>query len=223
MPRYFDFMLHDLKIIVCLAIALPLMACAPKPSADALQPAPADAGETAAEPVLTTGFVSDWTIIKAESRLTFSATQTGDAFDGEFKNFAADIIFDPANLEAAKVQAEIDLTSVEAGDNERNSALPGKDWFHIKAFPKAVFYADDFIKDGLKNGGYIAKGTLSLRGVQKPIELPFNVIIDGERADMTGGVTIDRGEWGVGQGAWETDEWVSRSVTINVKIAAIKG
>jgi len=161
-----------------------------------------------------------WNILPSESYIKFSAKQTGDSFTGEFSNFFVDIIFDPDALAQAFVRAEIDMSSFDAGNSDRNGALPGKDWFYIKKFATAVFTSDNFTARG--QDAYEARGQLELRGISKPLVLPFVLSIRDDRADMTGKITLNRGDFDVGQGAWATDEWVSLNVDVDVKIAATR-
>ncbi|MEP6342412.1 MAG: YceI family protein [Maricaulaceae bacterium] len=158
-----------------------------------------------------------WAVRADESTVTFTGKQTGNDFTGEFKDFTAEIIFDPENLSAASVKAVIDMSSFDAGDNDRNDALPGKEWFSVKKFPNAVFTADEFT---MTDTGYAAAGELSLRGVSLPVTLPFDLSITDDVATMNGELVIDRSDFGVGQGAWAKGEWVDLNVTVNVTIVA---
>lgn len=161
---------------------------------------------------------ANWDVIAAESHVKFTATQQGESFTGAFTRFEADINFDPGALDKASVRAVIDLSSIQAGDKDRDGALPGKEWFHIKKFPEAVFESTDFT--ALSEDKYEARGTLSMKGVSKPLTLPFKLTITDGKADMSGHITLDRTLWDVGSGAWATDEWVSTDVELEVIIKA---
>ncbi len=160
----------------------------------------------------------NWNVIDTESHLKFTAQQQGNEFTGEFNDFDTVIKFDPDNMSTASVTATIDIGSISAGDKDRDGALPGKEWFFVKKFPKAVFQSTDFSKTG--DDSYEAAGTLSIKDVSQPLTLPFSLTITDGIADMNGQVTIDRTLWEVGSGAWSTDEWVSTAVVIDVKIKA---
>jgi len=159
-----------------------------------------------------------WSVIKEQSHVKFTASQQGDEFTGEFKTFDALINFKADDIENASVTATIDIGSVAAGSKERDSSLPGKEWFSVKKFPQAVFESNDFIKTG--ENSYEARGALSMKGKSQPLTLPFTLDISGEKAEMTGKVEIDRTLWEIGTGAWSTDEWVSTKVTVDVKVSA---
>jgi len=162
--------------------------------------------------------IGNWVVVKTDSHVKFTASQQNTEFTGEFSTFDAVISFKEDAVEQASVTATIHLASVSAGDKERDGALPGKEWFDVKNFPKAVFQSDDFVK--LDGNSYEARGTLMMKGKSQPLTLPFTLDIDDARAKMAGSVTIDRTLWEVGTGAWSTDEWASTKVVVDVKIVA---
>lgn len=162
----------------------------------------------------------NWEVDARDSHIKFTATQQGNEFTGAFTDFSADINFDSDNINDATVEAVIDLSSVDAGDSERNGALPSKDWFYIKKFPAATFTSDNFQE--ISDGEYEARGNLTIRDMTKPVTLPFTLNVEGKQAVMSGSVSLNRSDFGVGQGAWKTDEWVSLDVKVDVKITANK-
>ena len=160
----------------------------------------------------------NWHVIEPESYVKFTAAQQGNEFTGQFNKFEAVINFDAANIDDASVTAHIDIASIDAGDKDRNGALPGKEWFFVKKFPQAIFQSSDFSKTG--ENSFAAAGTLSIKGVSQPLTLPFTLDIENGTADMNAEITLDRTLWDLGSGAWSTDEWVSTSVRVDVKIKA---
>jgi len=193
-------------------LALALSACSQANSADQTKTSSDQAVSVAAE-------TGNWDIQAEGSHLRFSAEQEGETFTGEFKDFTGVIDFDPDTPETGSVKISVPLKSVDAGSNDRNSTLPGKVWFSAKAFPDAVFTSSDISASG---EGYLAKGELALKGVSVPMDLPFKLALDGDSAVMTSGVTMDRTKWNVGAAPWDTDEWVSRSVKLDIQVTAQK-
>ena len=169
-------------------------------------------------PVLKLG--PNWTMRADESSLVFKGKQTGDEFTGEFTSFTAEIVFHPDHLNAARVKAVIDMSAFDAGSGDRNDALPGKEWFSVKAFPEAVFESDEFVATG--EGTYDAVGTLTLRGVSLPVTVPFNIDITDGVAMMKSELSLNRSDYGVGQGVWSKGEWVDLEVGLEIKIIADK-
>jgi len=174
---------------------------------------------SAATPIAASIAAANWDIQADSSHIRFSAKQEGGPFSGEFQVFSGIINFDPAAPQNGSVKITVPLKSVDAGSNDRNSTLPGKVWFSAKAFPEAVYTSTDISQDG---DGYIAKGELTLKGLSVPLDIPFNLDINGDTAVMTGAVEMDRTQWNVGAAPWDTDEWVSKSVSLDLQVTAKK-
>lgn len=190
-----------------MSFALCVSACSQANSADQMQ---------STETIAVSG---NWDIQADGSHLRFSAEQESKTFTGEFQEFSGIINFDPEAPETGSVMIEIPLKSVDAGSNDRNSTLPDKVWFSTKAFPIAIFKTSDIIASG---GGYLAKGELTLKGTSLPIDLPFNLDVEGNTAVMTSVIEMDRTLWNVGAAPWDTDEWVSRTVKLDIQVTALK-
>jgi cytochrome b561/polyisoprenoid-binding protein YceI len=152
------------------------------------------------------------------SALTFATTWSGDAVNGRFDTWKADILFSPDALDKSKVTVTIDIASVKTGDEQRDASLPAPDWFDSANHPKAVFTATKFEKTGADR--YVAHGTLNLRGVTKPLDLPFRLKITGDTARVSGTASLDRLAFGVGQGEWQSTEQVPAKVAVRVELQA---
>ena len=162
--------------------------------------------------------VPSWTVDAANSKLGFHGAVNGEGFNGVFHRWSAQIAFDPKNLAGSKASVSIDMTSAATGDADRDQALPTADWFSAKTQPKASFVATSF-KD-LGGGKYQAGGTLAIRGVSRPVVLPFTLAISGDTAKMNGSVVLNRTAFGIGQGQWKTGDVVATDVTVNVALTA---
>jgi polyisoprenoid-binding protein YceI len=161
-----------------------------------------------------------WKLDPAKSRLGFSGTQTGAKFEGRFAHYTTNIIFDPDHLDASHVSVTVDLASAATGDTQRDTALPNKDWFDVTHFPQARFETTTIRK--LDGNAYEAAGNLTIRGVTKPISLPFILEVDGATAHVVGHAGFVRSVFGVGQGPWATGQWVALDVGIDVDIVATR-
>jgi polyisoprenoid-binding protein YceI len=82
----------------------------------------------------------EFTSIQADkSSLSFIYRQMNVPIDGHFKKFSTQLSFDPAKPASAKAAFDLDLNSIDAGSDEANDEVVGKEWFNAKAFPKASF------------------------------------------------------------------------------------
>jgi len=186
---------------------------APAPAAAAVEaPAPA------ATPAPATG-ATPWKVAPG-SKLTFASSWGGDPIQGRFDKWRADVLFGPDALDKSKVTVSIDMTSAKTGDEQRDASLPSGDWFDAAAHPKATFTATKFEKTGADR--YVAHGALSLRGVTRPLDLPFRLTITGDKAHVTGEAGLDRTVFGVGQGEFTATDQIPGKVTVRVDLTATR-
>ncbi|MGB5853136.1 MAG: YceI family protein [Rhodanobacter sp.] len=151
--------------------------------------------------------------VQPGSTLGFSGSFQGETFDGHFGQWTAAISYDPANLAASKFDVTVHTASVQTGDSDRDSALPGEAFFDVAKYPEAHFVTTGFHQRGNQ---VIADGTLTLRGVSKPVSLQVNFAPRGSGATLEVTGTVQRLDFGVGSG-----EYADTSVIgAEVKIAA---
>jgi polyisoprenoid-binding protein YceI len=167
---------------------------------------------------LSAAHAADWTIDTAQSHLDFTGSQSGSPFNGHFTGFAGTLAFDPANPAAGHADVTIDTATATTGDSQKDGAMPGADWFAAQKFPQAHFVATGFKLTTA--GGFETNGTLTIRGISKPVTLPFTLAITGNTAKAAGHVQLIRTQFGVGQGAWSTAQYVALEVAVNFAITA---
>jgi len=160
-------------------------------------------------------------MIEDGSELGFETSWSGSKIEGEFGKFSGDISFSPGALDRSRVRISIDLASVSTGDGQRDASLKGEEWFNAGQAGTAVFTASRFTHRGGEN--YVANGTLSLRGVSRPVSLPFRLQIDEDKARVRGVTTLDRTAFGVGQGEWAATDQIPAQVTVEVDLKARRG
>jgi len=162
---------------------------------------------------------TDYTVQPASSTLGFSNTFQGESFDGKFGRWTAAISYDAANLASSKFDVEVDLANVKTGDTDRDSALPGSDFFDVAKFPKAHFVTTGFRQVG---GKVIADGTLTLHGISKPVSLDvtFKPQAGGATLDVAG--TVKRLDFGIGTGDYADTSVIGGDVkvTAHLQLAA---
>lgn len=158
---------------------------------------------------------SDWRVESEGSRLDFVAEYSEGPIDGRFNRFNPAIRFDATALESARFDVEIDLASVSTGDEEWDGYLRGEEFFNTEGFPKARFLAERF---EASEGGYIAHGTLELRGVQQPVALRFSFEVNGDSAVLRGEAELDRMAFGVGSGDWADADTIAHAVKVRTEL-----
>lgn len=175
-----------------------------------------------AAPAATTALAKRWDLDLTKSAITFKGTQMDTpGFDGVVTKFYPVINFDADHLEQSKVTVEIDVTSIDAKDGERNKTLQGGEWLDAAKFPTARFETTGFAKTG--DNAFTADATLTIRDVTVPLKLPFTLTPDAanpNRVTMAGDVTLDRSKFQLGQGDWADASVIGNDITVHVQVTA---
>jgi polyisoprenoid-binding protein YceI len=169
----------------------------------------------------TPAWAAHWTVDAAKSKLGFTVSWSNEPFVAVFRSWKADIEFDPADLAHSTVLATIDLASEASDSPDNDDGLKGAYGFAVDKFPIARFETAKFAR--LADGSYAADAKLTIRGITRPLRLPFKLVFDGNRVRMTGKAVLDRTSFGVGQGEWAGPTPVAHAVAVTVDITATKG
>ena len=161
-----------------------------------------------------------WTVDVARSKLGFAVQWSGEPFAATFKSWKADIDFDPADLGHSHVTATIALGSEASDSPDNDDGLKGPQGFSVSQFPTARFTASSFTHQS--GNAYVATGKLSLHGVERPVTLPFTLVINGATAHVTGKAEVMRTDFGLGQGEWAAPTPIAHEVTISLDLTATK-
>ncbi|RMF16901.1 MAG: YceI family protein [Alphaproteobacteria bacterium] len=163
-----------------------------------------------------TGGVRCWRVEEPTTRLEWTANWAGTAIHGGFSHFAARIRFSPEALEDSSIVVHVPLAALVTEDPDVRELLTGDEWFAPDRFPEAVYESARIRSSG--DGRYHAEGTLTLKGVRRPLGLDFTLIVHGDRARAEGGTVIDRRVFGVGGG--ELDAATAPEVTVGFSMEA---
>ncbi|MGQ0740864.1 MAG: YceI family protein [Alphaproteobacteria bacterium] len=164
---------------------------------------------------------ASWAVDHTQSKLGFVAEWSGSSFSAVFRKWDAKIEFDPADLPRARADVKIDMTSTFSGEAELDENLPGAQGFDAARFPRSRFIARSF--RALGRNRYEAAGDLTIRGVTRPVTMPFTLNISGDRAHMKGEVTVMRSDFGVGSGPeWSGETPVAHAVKVTVDLVAVR-
>lgn len=105
---------------------------------------------------------------------------------GTFDDFDAVIETDPENLTDSKIEVNIDVSSINTRNNDRDDHLRSADFFDVENHPKATFVATDVKKKSESN--YDVTGDLTMIGTTKPVTL--DVVYKGQSKDPMSGNTV---------------------------------
>ena len=137
----------------------------------------------------------------SDGDLTFAVTQFGSTVDGTFSDWTADIDYNETpdeNGRHGSVGVTIDIASLSLGSV--TDQAKGADYFDLENHPIAVFEADILTSEA----GHVADGTLTIKEQIIPVQMPFDLTLEGDTANATGSLSVDRRDFLIGMGT--TDE-----------------
>ena len=155
---------------------------------------------------------SGWQVTD-DSSIAIAITQFGATVEGSFAEWTAEIEYDRDAPPESKgtVRATIAIVSLTLG-SVTDQAM-GFDFFNAPEFPTAVFEAD--ITEA--GASHIATGTLTIKDVSLPVEMPFDLGFEGDTAYVSATLPLDRRDFGIGDNMTdETSLAYPVAVTLNI-------
>jgi polyisoprenoid-binding protein YceI len=170
--------------------------------------------------------VGTWKVDTAHSEVGFSVRHMMvSKVRGRFTAFDATIVTaqDPTQ---SSVTAEIDLSSIDTGNEQRDGHIRSADFFDVDNHAKMTYRSTSVVADG---SDWKLEGELTLRGITKavPLKLELNGFTadpyGGQRAGFSASGELNRSDFGVSI-AMPMDGGgvvVSEKVTLTLEIEAV--
>ncbi len=141
-----------------------------------------------------------WTIDPAHSEVSFTVRHLMvGKVRGRFAAFSGTIVTGLNPLHS-QVSAEIDLASIDTGNEQRDAHLRSAEFLNVEIHPRMSFRSTGVRP---QRHGYLVIGELTLHGVTRPVELQLEVngfVTDpwgGTRAGFSATGEIDRRNFGL--------------------------
>lgn len=142
----------------------------------------------------------EWQLDKAHSSVVFQVehivmlskvTEEEGEFtlgitEGKFKDFDIEFVQGHSDFTDSKIEAIIRISSIDTGNEFRDSHLKSESFFYVNRHPVILFQSDSFEKVG-KNM-FKVNGDLTIREVTKPVEL--EVQMSGEPVERSGNLYV---------------------------------
>jgi polyisoprenoid-binding protein YceI len=155
-----------------------------------------------------------------ESSVSFVSKQMGVPVEGTFGKFAARIAVDPAKPETGTARIDIDLASIDTGNDDANEEVKGKAWFDIRHHPTASFISSQVSSQG--KGRYEVLGKMTIKGKTLNIRAPFTLGQQANALLIEGMFPIRRLDYDIGSGIWSDTDTVADEVQIRFRFAITK-
>jgi polyisoprenoid-binding protein YceI len=123
-----------------------------------------------------------WDIDPAHSEVGFSVRHMMvSKVRGRFTKFSGEIVT-AEDTQRSRATAEIDMSSIDTGAEQRDAHLRSADFFSTEEHPVMTYRSTGLRQSG---DGFVVDGELTLRGVTK--QVPLRVELNGFGPDAFGG------------------------------------
>lgn len=160
-------------------------------------------------------FAGNWNADASRAKVMFTVKGPFGAVHGNFSGLKASIQFNDHDLPGSSFSASIDAATVSTGIGLRNSDLRKKEeWLNTGKYPQISFHSKKIQKTA---NGYTALGDLTLKGITKPVEIPFTFSSDGNTGVFKGQFTIKRQDYNIGKPGGSVGDIITLTLEVPVK------
>lgn len=173
-----------------------------------------------------------WNVDVPHTGIEFTVNHFFTPVRGQFDDYTIDLQFDREDPRHSTVSVQIDVASINTGNDDRDAHLQSGDFFESDRYPHITFVSER-VRVGRENQ-LLVRGPLTIKDQTRIVEFPITILgvkdIPAEMQAMLGGVTeiasfqagldIDRGDYGVGVGSWAAALIVGKEVGINIALEA---
>lgn len=155
----------------------------------------------------------------AGGSMSFEVRQAGAPFRGAFRRFGGEICL--AQDQVTRIEVWLEPASVDTGLPEIDAALKEKEFFETARFPRVAFTGKSAEARGEQQ---TARGVLEIKGRRRDIQVTFSLRRDGGGPVVSGSLTLNRLDYGIGTGEWSDTRWLGAEVKVDfsTKLAAVK-
>lgn len=146
---------------------------------------------------------TNWKIDTSHSAAQFSVKHMMvSTVRGHFGTMTGTVVYDAANPAATKIDATVDVTTIDTRNEKRDAHLKSADFFDVATYPTITFKSKKVTPKA--DGSFAVLGDLTMRGVTQEVTLECEalrpVIKDQRGASRTGTTAttkINRQDFGV--------------------------
>jgi polyisoprenoid-binding protein YceI len=160
-------------------------------------------------------FAGKWNVDQSNAKVNFSIKGPFGTVHGDFTGLKATIDFDEKNPAAGSIAASIDPKTVSTGIGLRNKHLRSEDqFFNTDKYPEIAYHSKKIEKTA---AGYKAVGELTMKGVTKPVAIPFTFTRTEGGGLFKGEFTIKRADFNLGKPGGSIGDDVTIGLEVPVK------
>lgn len=166
----------------------------------------------------TTNADGNWVVDKQASTLGYTMDFSGASKAGKIDDWSANITFDPKDLAKASAHITINSASVSYDDSYVQASISEADGLDTAKFATMDVVLHQF--SHLSGDNYTAKATITIRGVNVDVDVPFTFVEKDGKADVKGTASFERLAFGIGKQNDSDGQWIGKTIQIHFNITA---
>jgi polyisoprenoid-binding protein YceI len=132
-----------------------------------------------------------------EAKVDFKIKNAGFWVNGHFKEVNAELFLEKSDWINAKLIGNVLSGSIETGIKLRDKHLKNDDYFDVEQFP--TISMNLLSNNGLKNDTLIGEFNLTIKDIERKIEIPLLIQETKNGVSITGDFSVNRSDVGLGK------------------------
>jgi polyisoprenoid-binding protein YceI len=153
-----------------------------------------------------------YTVDPSRGSVSYEVKQAGSPFRGKFHRFGGEVCLSAER--AMRLEVWLDPASVDSGLPEIDGALKDKDFFAVNQYPR-VAYTSQSVE--VRGNAQLAHGLLQMKGKRRNLDVPFSLQRDASGFIVSGALTLNRLDYGIGTGEWSNTSWLSGEIKVDFR------
>jgi polyisoprenoid-binding protein YceI len=140
----------------------------------------------------------------------------GRALPWEFRRFGGEACLSEGR--ATRIDVWLDPPTAESGLPEIEAALNDTDFFAADRYSRIVYTSLSVEERG---NTQLAHCIVEIKGKRHDLDIPFSLQREGGNPMVSGTLTLNRLEYGIGTGEWSNTKWLSGDVNVQFQAMLI--
>ncbi|MCW3122948.1 MAG: hypothetical protein JWQ38_2440 [Flavipsychrobacter sp.] len=132
---------------------------------------------------------------QTSATVSFTIKNRGSDVNGHFSGLNTKLIFSPDKLSSSSLKGSLEVGTISTGINKRDEDLKEEKYFDAGKYKLIEMSSVKLSKSGAQYSGTF---NVTIKGMTRQVEIPFEFIQQGNEAAFKGAFTIDRRDFGVG-------------------------
>jgi polyisoprenoid-binding protein YceI len=149
-----------------------------------------------------------------EYNVSFKIKNAGITVSGKFEGFKGQLLFSPDKLATSALSASVEVATIKTGIAMRDNDLQAEKYFNSAKYPLIEVKSTKLYK---KDARYAGLFNVTIKGVTRQVEIPFDYLETGNEATFTGSFPLKRSDFGIGGKTLTMSDDLTVSIMVKAK------